>query len=173
MSHVIAIPYKALPSADLGNVTTTAKGFIDANSKAIVLPLMPSGHLKNKLFQVKAWGRANATVAVNFTASLYFGTSATVADDTLMKSSDATALASIKHSWFMIADLSWDATSNKIQGAVYFTIAEVITALAATTVISSADPTDDTARGFIISGLFSTSSTGNAAFLDGFQIEVD
>ena len=174
MSYPIAVPYKALPSADLGNVTSTASGFLNSASAAIVLPLFPALHLKNRMFEVRAWGRVEGGTTVNFTPSLYFGTSATVANDTLLKSATAAAVDSAKHSWQMVAELVWDADSDKIEGCVYFRIADVaITAQVVTAVISSADPEDNTARGFIISGLFSTSNSGNHAYLDGFQLEID
>jgi len=175
MANIASQPFKGLPSADLGDVVTTAQGFKNAAGAAIVLPLAQASKLKNKLFTVRAWGRVEGGTTVDFTPSLYYGTSAVVANDTLIKSATAAAVDSAKHNWHIEARLVWDADSDKIQGTFTARIAAIaVTALVVNAAISSADPEEDvsTAKGLIISGLFSTTHAGNHAYLDGFELEV-
>lgn len=165
-------PIQNLPSADLGNVTGTATGFLDQSGNVIICPLPAAGQIKNKMFRLRAWGRVTGGTTTNFTPSLYYGLSATVSSDSIVKAATAAAVDSAAHSWQMVGDFVWDADSDTIQGAITFRIAAVaITALVVTTAIS-ADPQANTPQGLIISGLFSASNAGNIAFLDGFQIEV-
>lgn len=166
-------PNAGLPSADLGNVTGTATGFLDKAGNVMILPLPAAALLKRKLFEVRAWGRVTGGTTANFTPSLYYGLSATVASDTIVKAATAAAVDSANHSWSMFAQFVWDDTSDSLQGWVTWRIAGVaITAPVVNANITSADPEANTPQGLIISGLFSASNAGNSAIMDGFQLEV-
>jgi hypothetical protein len=174
----IYTPDVPLPSADLGNVTGTATGFLDSTgAKSINLPLPSVRQLTNKLMRLKAWGRVVGGTTANFTPTLYYTVlplvSDVVSNNTIIKAATAAAVDSANHSWHLEAVLRWDSTSSKIQGTTTWSIAGVaVTALSVNAVISSADSTANAPQYLCIAGLFSASNSGNKAFLDGFQIEV-
>lgn len=171
-ARTIIRPNTGLPSADLGNVTGTATGFLDGASNVIVLPLPAGGRLKRKMFKLYAWGRVTGGTTTNFTPSVYYGLSATVGSDTIVKAVTAAAVDSANHSWSIEGSFVWDDTSDRLQGWITSRIAGV--AITAPVVVASvtADSEANTPQGFVISGLFSASNAGNSAILDGFQLEV-
>lgn len=174
----VYVPDVPLPSANLGNVTGTATGFLNAgDSKSINLQLPSVNQLKNKRLTLKAWGRVVGGTTTNFTPTLYYTVlplvSDVVANNTIIKAATAAAVDSANHSWELYGSLIWDSTSSKIQGWTTWRIAGVaITAPVVNAVVSSADPAANAPQFLCIAGLFSASNAGNAAYLDGFQIEV-
>lgn len=175
----ISIPTQNLPSADLnlGSTSTAEKQFITAAtatpaSAVIYVPLLSAKQLTNgALLRVIAAGRAQATGATNFTLRLYYGISSTIANNTQIGVSTARALASLKHNFFIEAELFWDFDSLKMQGSFCAMVANLYDIHAPlSNVVTAADPTTDVALGFSVTGQFSSGLAANKAFLDVLQI---
>ena len=162
-----------------GGTSTTETVFTTDGTVPVVamLPLASALTGANPLtaikFRVKAWGRVVTAGTYNFTIKLYYGTSATVASDTLISSSGTVSLASLTTNWMVEADLVWDGDSQRINGHAWN---QVHTTKEATgtidNAVTAADPAGTTALGFLVSATFGTGNASNKAYLDGLQIEL-
>lgn len=124
---------------------------------------------------IRAWGRVTGGTTTNFTAQLQFGTSATPGSNTDIESGAAVAVNSTSGLWW----LKWEGvvtTTGYLDGAGTHMIAgstRTLTALAAQdNAITTADLDGVTAQGFVMTGTFSGGHASNAAYLDGFTLEV-
>lgn len=161
-----------------GGTSTTETVFTTDGTTVVYVPLPTAGQLgasgaPASRFMVRAWGRVVTAGTYNFTATLYYGTSATVASNTAIASSGTVSLASLTTNWFIDASLVWDGNSNRINGwsgnQVHTTNEDEVTIDNA---ITSADPDGDAARGFCVSFTFGTGAAGNTVNLDGLQIDI-
>ena len=177
-TNILSTPFKK--PVELAVSGTTEKVFQDSAAAAVVLPLPSASQLcgadsakSAARFKVVAIGRVEGGTATNFTVKLYYGTSTTVASDTIVEASSARAVDSAKHNWMIEADLTWDSDSNKLQGwgrsevaSLYDVEATIDTAGG----ITSVDPDASGTLGFVVSGTFSVSNSGNKAYLDSFVL---
>ena len=118
-----AIP---LPSAEvnLGGTSTSEVQFLTASAQNNVAAGQPlvcyfpgSGIVNRRLFRVRCGGRVKGgSAASNFTGSVYFGVSSTVASNTKILTTGAVALAANQGQWNIEGRLSWDSTSGIIEG---------------------------------------------------------
>ena len=160
-----------VPSADLGNAITTAKVFRDSANAALLLRAPGSNKLKNRAFRVRVWGRVTGGTTTNFTVDLQLGSSTTAASNTTVASSGAIAVNSTSLNWLLEETFVHDVTSGKIAG-IFFGF---VNATAKTPAISSNQPSFDASlesNSFVVNGLFSATNASNAAFVDGFELEV-
>lgn len=168
-----------LPSNDLGNVTSETQ-FANGRGSLLQLRLPSNNKLANRAFRVRFSGRVSTTSNVNFTLALYFGISSTIGSNTQVFSSGAQTVNIATSSFEVWVDMSWTADGKLITGWAAGQVANNIcgpSTLSSTPI--SADPNRDssttlasgTTYGFTLTGLFSGSSAGNHAFVDGFEIE--
>lgn len=175
-TNVISTPRRT--PAELDANDTTEKVFRNSAGDPIVLPLPTSSQLcgadsskSAAHFKVIACGRVKGNATTNFTIKLYYGTSNTVADNTLIEASTARAVNSESENWIIEVDLVWDSDSNKINGRGWSMINNLVDAVAAIdNQVTSADPDADAVRGFVVSGTFSVTDTGHTANLDSFVL---
>lgn len=182
-SHVIAVPDLAPRELNQGGTGTAAIIFSSNGTLPIICPLFSRGQLCGATmsqrasirFRVLAFGRVTAGVAMNYTSTLYYGTSLTAASNTVIEASTARAVAlDASASWQIEVFLTWDATSNKIQGHGWSTVNNLHDADAAIdNEVTSADPDGGTTQGFVIAGTFSSGHASNASRLDGFFVILD
>lgn len=125
---------------------------------------------KSIYLKVTAWGRATGGTTTNYTASLQFRDAA--GTETTIEASTARALASAAHNWIVQWEGVWDATSLKLQGRGWSSVASIVDAAAAMdNIITTAGPASTAEMGFIAAGTFSSGNAGNLAYLDGLVVE--
>lgn len=178
MSQIIGVP-RQVPN-QLSPNSTTETVFRDANATGspLLLDLPSAGALAaaagrgSALFKVRAWGRVVTDATTNFTISLYYGTSVTVANNTLLEQSTAVAVNTLSRYWMIEAYLIWDSVSNRLSGVGHSVVADTYAVFAAVNnVATSADPDGNAAQGFVLSGTWSVASAGHTANVDGFVLE--
>ncbi len=183
-ASVIARP-KQIPSAEinLGGTSTSKKAFLDNSGAVLVCPFPSGGQLSSNtlkqmsIFKVVLGGRVTGGTTTNFTPSLQYGTSATVASNTDILTGAAVAVNSVSGLWMIEAVCMVDYTSKKIDSSI--TIQKVsgstVTLTAAATgtnVITSVSADVGTALGFVAACTFSAGNAGNVAYVDVFQVEM-
>jgi len=164
--------YRAKKAATLTN-PTSASNFVtsDDSTKAVVVyfPVLTSGTL-SAAFRFRARGHATTAGSYNLTPAVYYGTSATAASNTSIAAASAQAIATTTASWIIEGTLYWDGTAKTLNGA-YWALngsTAVITAWAATTVVTSVDLT--TAGNGL--SVVNTLATGGSCYLDELTLEV-
>jgi hypothetical protein len=152
--------------------TGTAEILFTTDGTVAAKTQLPSnGEFKNRPFLVRAWGRVTGGGTTNFTVKLYFGTSNTIASNTIVEASTARAVDSANHNWIIEIWVVWDEVSDKIQGVGRSVVANLADAVAVIdNVPGSVDPSDNTERAFTVTGTFSSGFAGNVANLDGLEV---
>lgn len=162
-----------------GGTGTGAILFSTNGTTPIVCPAPVAGTLAggtgtsgySSAFTVRAWGRCTGGTTTNYTATLYYGTSITASENTVIEASSARAINSENENWTIEVDLVWDATSNKINGRGWSMVGNLVDAVAVIdNQVTGANPTLTTSAGFIVAGTFSSGNASNTAHLDGFEI---
>ena len=156
--------------------STTETVFTTDGTIPVVLPLPTAAQLggpnRSSMFRVRAWGMVSTAASLTFDVRLYYGTSTTVADNTLLVDSGTITIATTTTNWSIWADLVWDGNSDVINGRgganVHLTSSGGTGYLM--NQVTSADPDGDATRGFVVSGQFGTGNVGNTARLSGMQI---
>lgn len=159
-----------LPGSAQGASSTAEFQFNDsAGTRAMVKVGPPL--LKNKRFRVKAGGRVTGGTTTNFTAKLYYGTSATIGSNTNIATSGALAVNSTSGNWYLEAEIAHDETSDKLQGLLK---GHVNATAVAQAILTNAPTgvTGDAEIGFTVTGQFSASDAGNAARCDFLEVEI-
>lgn len=171
-TNTIYVAPPALAGGGTGWATTeTAIKLASATTKPCVAYVPGSNRMKGKAFRVRAVGHVTGGTTTNFTAKLYYGTSATLASDTAIATSGAVAVDSASHNFELVADLVWDATSKAMQGTFHGEVANTAVSRAAlSNAVANADPATE-GQGFLVSGQFSASNANNAVVLDELVIE--
>lgn len=176
----IGMVYRAsfVPGVDLGNVTAETQ-FRNLNSAQANLVLPADGQFTNSWLKLRIAGRVATTSNLTFQVNLYFGTSATIASNTLLLSSGAQTVNTKKTNWHIDVDFFWDGDSNTFCGIGIGQMANGPIGPTALANVPSANPNirntlsnAATAYGFTVTGQFSGSSAGNHAFLDIFNVEL-
>jgi hypothetical protein len=172
-ASVISVPTMKPRELNQGGTSTSETQFtVDGTNGYYVI--LPSGsQLKNRPFKVFAAGRVTGGTTTNFTISLDYGVSTTIASNTTVEASTARAVNSAAHNWMISVEVMWDSTSDKLQGRGWSMVGNLVDAYAAIdTAVTSADPElGTTVQGFTLTGLFSSGNAGNLAYVDVFQIE--
>ena len=173
--------YKApfLASTDLGNATAETQ-FLNARGAQMVLVLPSNNSLASRPFRIRSDGRVSTTTNATFQFTVYFGFSKTLSANTLMFTTNGLTVNALTSNWMLALDLYWDSTSDLITGTAFGQIANQIVGPAALANTPSANPNRDSSTtlasgptyGFTATGLFSSSSTGNHAFVDKFALEL-
>lgn len=173
-----AIP---LPSAEinLGGTSTSEAQFLTASAQngvaagtRLICYTPGSNSLKSRRFTVRVGGRVTGGTTTNFTAKLYWGTSATIASNTSIATTSTNAVNSASGNWEIVAECQWDSTSQKIGG----TFAGYVNATAVARAILSNLPTsvdlsgESTSNGLTVTGTFSSGHASNAAYVDYFEV---
>jgi hypothetical protein len=168
---------QTLPSRELnqGGTSTAAQQFKDPGVSAyppLAIQVPADGKFKNKAMLIRAWGRVEGGTTTNFTIGLYWGKSATVANNTLLEASTARAVNSAKAPWMIEALVVWDDDAQKLQGFGRSMVNNLFDAEAAlNNAISSVDPDGGaTTYGLTLCGTFSSGNAGNKAYVDGFEL---
>lgn len=167
-----------VPGADIGNASAETQ-FSNLNGAQASLVLPADGQFTNSRLKVRIGGRVSTTSNLTFTVKLYFGTSATIASNTLIFSSGAQTINAIKTNWHIDLDLFWDSDSSTFCGIGQGQAGNGVIGPAALSNVPSANPNNRNtlsnaavSYGFTVTGQFSGSSAGNHAFLDLFNIEL-
>lgn len=172
-----AIP---LPSAEinLGGTATAEAQFLTASAQngvasgtRLICYTPGSNMLKQRIFKVRVGGRVTTGTTAVFTASLYWGTSATISSNKKVASGQAN-LVSTSGNWLVEFEGQWDATSAQLIGVQRGWVNSVPIALAT---ISTSTTTVDlsgesTSNGFTVTGTFSSGNASNAAIVDFFEV---
>ena len=168
-----------LPGNDIGNVTAETQ-FSNGRAGLLTLTLPSNNSLANKRFRVVLGGRVQTTSNVTFTLNLYFGISSTIASNTQIFTSGAQTVNNVSTNFSMSVEMFWDATGLRINGIGSGQMGNgPIGQAGLVNVVTSADPNRDSstflnsgaAYGFTVTGIFGSSSTGNHAFVDIFDLE--
>lgn len=168
-----------LPGNDIGNVIAET-AFPDGRGSQLKLRLPSNGSLANKSFRVRAYGRVATAITTSLTVQVYFGIDRTIANNTLIFSTGAQLVDTMKSNWELWIDLSWDSDSKSINGRGAGQLANnIIGPQTLLNVPLSADPNRDSntflqsgsTYGFTITGLFANSDTGNHAYVDSLDLE--
>lgn len=161
-----------------GGTGTTILVFSVDGTTPILLRLASSEQLasatgrKAMQLRVTAWGRVTGGGTTNYVATLQFGTSVTAASNTTIEASTARAVNSEAENWCIQVDLTWDSTSNKLNGRGWSQVGNLVDAVAVIdNQITTADPDAGTAIAFTVAGTFSSGFAGNLSYLDGFMLE--
>lgn len=167
-----------IPSQDIGNVTAETQ-FKNSQGAQANLVLPADGQFINSRLKIRLGGRVATTSNLTFTVNLYFGTSATIASNTLLLSSGAQTVNTKKTNWHIDVDLFWDGDSNTFCGIGSGQMSNGPIGPSALSNVPSANPNvrntisnAATAYGFTVTGQFSGSSSGNHSFLDIFNVEL-
>lgn len=159
-----------LPSAGIGNATSETQ--FAGSDAALLICYLPGGNkLNRRHFRIRCGGRVSPGTSGNFTVSLYFGTSSTIASNTKIATTGAVNAAAAGN-WSLEAECFYDSTSGRIEGLlkgfVYATaVAQAILTNAATSVDLS---TDGGNNGLTLTGLFGSTNASNTAFVDVFEV---
>lgn len=182
-----------LPSAELnlGGTSTAEKMFTTSTSSTTALfcplpvPDLVATNLKQcSVFRVLVAGRVTGgSSAVTFTPKLYWGSSTTIASNTVLESAAAVTVTAVSGGWFIEGTLIIDYTSGKIDGAtccfgngttsVFTAITKIenVPSSSTTPALTVANPT--ALQGFSVSGTFGTNGqAANTAYVDVFQVEM-
>jgi hypothetical protein len=171
--------YKAQDAASLANPITTASVFLNAKGKTTYATFvkMPSSIslLKGQLFEIIASGRATTggnytwIAAIQYTANVNALAAATSTNNTAFTTLTARSINTTTLGWYMRAVCLWDGTSivGQLQGYNAGTIETADAAISAV----AADLTLETA-GFVVTGIFGTTSASNIGYLDSFILKV-
>jgi len=155
---------KRLPGAAQGASSTAEFEFLDKDGNLAEFTVPANVLNTRRGFIIRAGGRVTGGAAGNFSAIAHVG-AALGAD---LFSSSALATAGASGSWQIEILARADNTSDKIQGVGYGHVCAVAVAQAAAG--ATGDP--ETALTFSVSGTFSASNAGNAAYLDFFELEL-
>ena len=185
----IFVPYALNPvtNASPYSAYTRYDVFNNANSSTTQTQLSQGGQDSNVncvRFLVRAFGRVTGGTTVNWTPTLYFGRGTTAATNTVMGSLTARAFNSGSGSFYIDANLIWDATSGQISGTVQggngatlaidaAALITPVTGQTAAVINTGAPPSVNNMQTFYFSvgGLFSTTNAGNVAYLDYLGVE--
>lgn len=176
----IGTVYRAsfIPGADLGNASAETQ-YQNSQAQLSTLVLPADGQFTNSRLKLRIAGRVATTSNLTYTVKIYFGTSATIASNTLILSSGAQTVNNVKSNFFIDVDMHWDADSNTLCGMGSGQINNSPIGPAALSNVPSANSNVRntlsnamTAYGFTVTGQFSGSSAGNHSFLDLFNIEL-
>jgi hypothetical protein len=172
------------PSQDLGNVTSATQ-FKNSQGGPFVLVMPNDGQFSNHRLRLHLGGRVQTTTNLNFTLNVYFGSSTTfgaaaaIASNTLLYTTNAATVNTVKSNYHLDIDMFWDNDGKIICGIAQGQIANAIVGPGALANIPVADPNlhntsnsfQGTFYGITVAGLFSGSSAGNHAYLDVFNLE--
>lgn len=129
------------------------------------------GQKLSATFKVIACGRVTTGASFNVTIKMYFGTSLTPGSNTAIATTGAVSVATTSQNWRLEAVLTWDSTSNRINGWYAGHLgATVVTPTTITNAIASADPDGGTPLGFAVTFTLATGNASNTVNLDWFVI---
>jgi hypothetical protein len=168
-----------LPSNDIGNVSAETQ-WPDGRGKLLILPLASNNSLANKSFRIRTYGRCATTTNTTFAINFYFGLSPVLANNTLIFLSGAQVVNALSSNFLIWVDLTWDSTSQVINGTGQGQIANNIVGPSTLQNTVAADPNRDSntflqsgaTYGFTLTGQFGGASAGNHAFMDDFSLEL-
>lgn len=166
-----------LPAQVVGNVTTeqvvqNPSLSSAANPIALVVPIPSNSILEQQPFEITASGYIKAGAAGNVTANLYEGSSTTVANNVLLKSSGAEAFAlNVIAPFWIKARAVYDSVSGKLAGTVQFLLNGTLVAEAAfTNTPTGINDTNNPVVSFVISFTFSVANANNLVNVKDFAI---
>jgi hypothetical protein len=169
-----------LPGNDLGNQTSETQ-MPNGRGASLVLPLPSNGSLAQRRFRVVIAGRVQTTITTTFTLNLYFGFSPILASNTLIFSSGPNSVNNVSSNFSITVDMFWTAAGLTICGAPGDGQMNnnPIGPSSLSNVITNVDPNRDSnsflqsgaTYGFTATGTFGSTSAGNHAFVDLFELE--
>jgi len=168
-----------LPSNDIGNVSAETQ-WPDGRGKLLILPLASNNSLANQSFRIRTFGRCQTTTNTTFAVNFYFGLSPVLANNTLIFLSGSQVVNALSSNFLIWLDLTWDSTSQVINGTGQGQIANNIVGPSTLQNTFTADPNRDSntflqsgaTYGFTLTGQFGGASAGNHAFMDDFSLEL-
>jgi len=180
-ASIIAVPLVTPRELNQSGTGTTEVAFTSDGTVPVFLRLPSAGQLAEangtttSMFKVRAWGRVTGGTTTNFTVQIHYhasATSATITASREIEGSGAQAVNSESGNWWIESLLTWDTTSNKLNGVGSSMVnRSVTTAAISDNEITSIDPDADDTNGFIVAGTFSAGNASNKAVLDGFVLE--
>jgi hypothetical protein len=168
-----------LPTQTLGNATTETQfqGAIPAKGLAggpLALPLKRTGQLSNRHIRFKAVGRVLPGVTGTFEIRIYI--SSVTAANLIIDTGPITV--STNTSFLILCDCVWDQSSNSFNGVLYGQVGDTALGIAglnnsviSVTIGSSTAVSSSSAETALITGQFGSSSAGNNAFVDEFDLD--
>ncbi len=163
-----------LPGTATGASSTSATQFTDSAGNAAILYLPCSGSYANRMFRVRAYGRATTAGAYTLVIGLYYGISATVGSNTLIAVSSARSISTASANWYIEAVMMQDSTSQKVGGhqlAMVNNLFDTTAALSNGLTSVNLSTGTEGGIGFTAAATFSSSSATNAAYLISFELE--
>lgn len=194
MNNIISRP-KVIPrELNQGGTSTSEVAFTSDGTIPVVLPFPSAGEVAGQgqqstwaanasgaraimgVVRVRAFGRVTGGTTTNFTPQLQWGTSATPGSNTDLESGGAVAVNSVSGFWYIDAVLYVDKASGKLNGtSKWGVVGSTVTHTAEAAIdnnITSVDPSGNGTLGFVVTGTFSSGNASNAAYLDGFYLEL-
>lgn len=168
-----------LPGADNPNITAETQ-LLNGRNTPLALFLPSNGSLANRSFRVRVSGRAQTSTNTTFELRVYFGTSATIASNTLIFDAGAQTVNNATSAFELWLDCQWTGDGKLITGRGAGQMAnQIIGPSTLNNTPLSADPNRDSSTflqsgptyGFSLTGVFGASSAGNHAFVDEFALE--
>jgi hypothetical protein len=168
-----------LPGNDLGNQTVETQ-MPNGRGAPLILPLPSNGSLSNKRFRLVLAGRVQTSIVNTFTLNIYFGFSPTITLNTLLFSTGAQSVNNANTNYSLTVDLYWGNASKLLTGTAQGQFSDNpigISGIANS--IPNVDPFRDNSTflasgptyAFTVTGLFGSSSTGNHATVDIYEME--
>ena len=168
-----------IPSADLGNATIE-KQFLNARNALLTLRVPSNSLLSNKAFRAHVSGRCTTTSSITFQLRVYFGSSTTIASNTLMFDTGAQLVNGTSQPFRIHIDMAWSSDGLAITGDGTGQIANNFAGPSTLqNIVTSADPNKDAnttlasqpTYTLTATGVFGTSNAGNHATIDLFELE--
>lgn len=119
-------------------------------------------------FKIRVVGLATLAASSTLTLSLYYGSSATVANNTKVATVTTAALAAGTSNFVLESNFLWDSTSQKLNGWFWSDVNNVYTAAAANTAVTSVTASS---LYFIPSFTYAAGNAGNSVTVREFLSE--
>ena len=163
------------PSAEInaGGTSTAEVQFSPSGKTTPLICYLPGSSRLNSVFVIRAVGRVVAGSATpNFTVSIYYGTSATIGNNTKIATTSTVAIATTKGNFMLTSECYWDSTSQRIQGRMSGFVYATAVAVAINTAAATGVDLTTEGLGLTITGTFSAGNAGNKAWVDDFYIQL-
>ena len=185
MNQTISRPSRVPRELNQGGTGTSELVFSVDGTLPVILPLPSAGQVAGAqgparsqmgCIRILAFGRVTGGTTTNYTPQLQYGTSITPGSNTDIESGGAVAVNSVSGFWWIEAVLFIDNASGKMSGCSRHMVHGSTTTFtdwaAIDNNITGVDPDGNGTLGFVVTGTFSAGNAANAAYLDGFLMEL-
>lgn len=159
-------------------VTTTTETVVlnpalNSSTQALVLSIPASSGLEKIPFKVQASGSIKGGTTTNATVKLYFGTSTTVGNNTMLGTTGAVAANSATVPFFIEANLIYDSVGGRLTGTIKGIINATVLAETAVSALPTSIGTQASnapVANFVLSITFSVANAANAILVEDFAV---